>query len=301
MFSEKAIIDSSGKLITDFTYYDMGYYNNGFISVCDGNLTFFVDKMGIKVESLPQIEGAGTMTLIKDVVEAEIDEDIFYYNKNSVAFWKPDNLIKLDSGIEVKINKYRPDRFLLVRYPELNNMPDKSIQERLNNELKEYFIGEHAESEQEEDMYIEDITVNFSVDESQDILIVQMDAYVYPIGAAHGQPYKQNLHINTHSGNLYFLEDIFKAGSDYQKRLTDLINVKIKEDNEKEDLIYSVESIDGISFEQNFIAQKDALIIYFQPYEIAAYTAGFPTFKIPYEQIMDIIDTESEFWKAFNK
>jgi hypothetical protein len=42
------------------------------------------------------------------------------------------------------------------------------------------------------------------------------------------------------------------------------------------------------------------LYIYFTPYEIAPYAAGFPTFKIPFTQILNIIDEEGEFWKAFN-
>lgn len=45
---------------------------------------------------------------------------------------------------------------------------------------------------------------------------------------------------------------------------------------------------------------EDKLAIYFEPYEIAAYAAGFPTFYIPYDEMIDIIDTEGEFWKSFH-
>ena len=30
------------------------------------------------------------------------------------------------------------------------------------------------------------------------------------------------------------------------------------------------------------------------------YAAGFPTFKIPFAEISNLIDTSGEFWKAFN-
>jgi hypothetical protein len=41
-------------------------------------------------------------------------------------------------------------------------------------------------------------------------------------------------------------------------------------------------------------------VIYFYPYEIAAYAAGFPEFEIPFEDLTDYIDTEGAFWKSFH-
>ena len=38
---------------------------------------------------------------------------------------------------------------------------------------------------------------------------------------------------------------------------------------------------------QPFYVGRNALYIYFEPYEIAPYAAGFVTFRIPYEQMMD--------------
>lgn len=50
-----------------------------------------------------------------------------------------------------------------------------------------------------------------------------------------------------------------------------------------------------------FIITGNSLQIYFYPYEIGPYAAGFITFEIPYSEITDIIDTGGELWKAFDK
>ena len=61
------------------------------------------------------------------------------------------------------------------------------------------------------------------------------------------------------------------------------------------------ESFKGIKEEQDFYLTQGSLVIYFTPYEIAAYAAGFPEFEISWAEIDDLINKEGDFWKAFNK
>ncbi|MFD1905656.1 RsiV family protein [Paenibacillus rhizoplanae] len=56
----------------------------------------------------------------------------------------------------------------------------------------------------------------------------------------------------------------------------------------------------GITADQPFYVDAQALYLYFAPYEIAPYSAGFPTFRIPYAEIMGLISTEGEFWQSFS-
>jgi len=60
------------------------------------------------------------------------------------------------------------------------------------------------------------------------------------------------------------------------------------------------DTYEGIQEDQKFYLGKDALYIYFDPYEIGPFVAGFPTFKIPYANIKNIIDINGELWKSFN-
>lgn len=89
------------------------------------------------------------------------------------------------------------------------------------------------------------------------------------------------------------LADLFKKDSDYLKVLSDIIAGQIEHDKQ-----YSYvfpDAYKGISADQPFYINDEFIYIYFAPYEIGPYAAGFPTFKIPYEEINDIIDTQGEF------
>ena len=60
------------------------------------------------------------------------------------------------------------------------------------------------------------------------------------------------------------------------------------------------DSFTGIDNNQNFYIDEDNLYIYFKPYDIAPYSAGFVTFKIPFTQLNKIINKNSEFYMSFN-
>lgn len=49
-----------------------------------------------------------------------------------------------------------------------------------------------------------------------------------------------------------------------------------------------------------FRLEGDGITVYFDVYEIAPYAAGMPEFHIPYSEIMNLIDTQGNFWKSFN-
>jgi hypothetical protein len=52
---------------------------------------------------------------------------------------------------------------------------------------------------------------------------------------------------------------------------------------------------------QCFLIGPDSIHFIYQPYEIAAYAAGFPEFEIAYGQMSDIINTSGAFWNSFDK
>ena len=83
------------------------------------------------------------------------------------------------------------------------------------------------------------------------------------------------------------------------QRLSAVIRDQIEQDawpliSQSKDLYH------GISAKQPFSLTEDSLELYFTPYEIAPYAAGFPTFAIPYDSIGDLIDTSGALWRSFN-
>lgn len=63
---------------------------------------------------------------------------------------------------------------------------------------------------------------------------------------------------------------------------------------------YLLDDFKSIREDQNFVLFKDYIQLYFYPYEVASYAEGFAKFSIPYEEINDILDTDSDFWWSFN-
>ena len=56
----------------------------------------------------------------------------------------------------------------------------------------------------------------------------------------------------------------------------------------------------SIRIDQDFYIDGDNLYIYFPPYEIGPYAAGFITFKIPFSEISGMINKNGAFYLSFN-
>ncbi|MCX7923003.1 MAG: WG repeat-containing protein [Clostridia bacterium] len=290
-----AIADINGKFLTDYIYYGVSQYENGYASVYDNTSTFFIDKTGKKAANLPSVNGIGTLSFEGDLIKANVDNRIWYIDKSGRTIWKPNSQVRLNNRYIVKEVKYRPNRNYLVYYPEISGMDSPKSQEELNKKLKDIAITQKVGSSQELDFsYDGDYEVDFY---QKNLLGIEFTGYEYPFGAAHGMPRKEYAHVDLKSGSFYELKDLFKKDSNYVKVLSDIIRKQIEAQGE--DSPVWMESYKGIKADQPFYITKDALNIYFYPYEIASFAAGFPTFRIPFNDIMSIINTEGSFWRSF--
>ncbi|MCD3195531.1 DUF3298 and DUF4163 domain-containing protein [Clostridium botulinum C] len=97
-------------------------------------------------------------------------------------------------------------------------------------------------------------------------------------GGAHGSTLRKSYNIDLKTGKLLTLNDILKDIPNYK----DIINKYIYNEISKKPDIYFVDSFKGITDNIAFTIEKDALVIYFQQYEIAPYSSGIPEFRIPF-------------------
>ncbi|MFL6560999.1 MAG: RsiV family protein, partial [Bacillus sp. (in: firmicutes)] len=186
-----------------------------------------------------------------------------------------------------------PNKDYLVYFPELVGL-DNSVD--VNSALKELAgvkpIPAHT---QLESSYTGDFNLTFY---KKNLLVIEITGYDYPFCAAHGMPVKNYAHINLKTGSLYQLKSLFKPGSSYVKVISDIIGDQIKSNGEFSYLF--PDEYKGIQTNQPFYISETGVNIYFKPYEIAAFAAGFPTFFIPFEDLKDIIDVNSDFWKSIH-
>lgn len=293
--SRYAIYTTDGKQLTDFIYDTVLPYESGLASVSNGTETFFIDSSGKKAAGWPAVRGDGTLTLEGNLIKAIIDQRTSYLDQAGKTVWAQNSVIPLSGAYQVQEKKYKPNRDYLVYYPQVSGMNDKIAEAGVNRQLAELSgVKEISETEQLDYSYTGDFDVPFF---QKHLLVLQLGGYHYPFGAAHGMPTEQYAHVDLVSGQFYQLSDLFRKDSQYVKVLSEMIGQQIKNDP-----AYSYvwqDQYKGIKPDQSFSVTNDALYVYFAPYEIAAYVYGFPTFKIPYSQIMNIIDTEGAFWKSY--
>jgi hypothetical protein len=295
--STYAIADSNGQILTKFMYDHVGEYKEGLSSVTFDQSTFFIDQSGKPAEFFPIIPGVGTLDLEGTIIQAHVDHSLSYYGRSGNVVYQSNTSFPLSNQYYIEIKKYSPNKDYLVYYPQIGGMENEEIEKRVNAILKQKSKVEHVPFHTQLDYsYFGNFSVTFF---KKNLLVLQLEGYNFPFGAAHGMPYRTYVHIDLKTGRIYELKDLFKRESNYVKIISDMIEKQIKEEEEQGSAFYFLDQYKGIQPDQPFYVTEDALAIYFEPYEIAAYAAGFPTFIIPYKEIMEIINKDGAFWRSF--
>ncbi|MEW9097346.1 MAG: WG repeat-containing protein [Clostridiaceae bacterium] len=294
--SKYAIACAYGKFFTNFIYNTVTEYKRGLASATNDQYTFFIDKKGNIVRTLPGVRGSGTLELLNGLIRADVDYRLMYLDRKGKIIWQQNEIIPLNDRYKVREEKYKPNKDYLVYYPQVMGMKNKEAEMKVNDKLKELSAVKPIDANVQLDYtYYGDFEIEFF---KKNLLVFQLTGYIYHFGAAHGMPSKNYPHIDLVSGRFYELKDLFKKDSDYVKVLSDIIGEQIK--NNPEYSYVFPDTYKGIRSDQPFYVDENSLYIYFEPYEIAPYAAGFPTFKIPYNEIMNIIDTNGDFWRSYH-
>lgn len=174
-----------------------------------------------------------------------------------------------------------------VYYPVITQMGDAIIQRKLNSTI----IHTLNELLVEQNFYAKELVellASFEIKNNQrGILSLNLIVYSFT-GGAHGMTIIKSLTIDTKTGKQYELNDLFKPGSDYVKKLSDII----REDIKKWDVQLLYPPFKEIRPDQDFYIADTSLVIYFQLYEITPYVWGFPYFPIPILDLADIIQPQ---------
>ncbi|NGQ96618.1 DUF3298 domain-containing protein [Brevibacillus sp. SYP-B805] len=291
-----AIATTNGRFLSDFLYRDVTNYRNGYASANNGSRTFFLDRSGKIAKNLPMVGGAGTLSVAGGLIRAAVDLRVSYYDRKGRLVWRQNTVIPLSGPYRVRERKFAPNNDYILYYPQIEGMADRAAQERVNQRLKELAqVKPIAPDQQLDSSYSGDFSVAFFRDH---LVVLELTGYQYPFGAAHGMPSMIYAHVDLQTGRIYRLKDLFKPNSNYVQVLSDIVGEQIRNDS-KYSYVFP-DSYHGIQPDQPFYVTADALHLYFAPYEIAPFAAGFPTFRIPYREIMPIIDTSGPFWQSFH-
>lgn len=299
-----AIGTIEGKMLTDFLYLEVGNYKDGLAYVSDEESTFFIDKNGEIDKSLPKVKGSGELLKKKNLIYANIDYMPYYIGKYNSIVYKPNDTIRLDNRYSIFIKKYKPNINCLIYMPNILEGENKDVEEKINKKLEQdsYFSPHSEESSEKitkddvlEYNYYGDFNINFF---KKDFISLNINGSYYVLGAAHPIPLRKTENINLKTGEFYTLEDLFIKNSPWKECLNTLIKAMINFDKQY-DYVFK-NSFKGITDNKNFYIDENNLYIYFKPYDIAPYVAGFVTFKIPFSKLNSIINKAGEFYLVFN-
>lgn len=299
-----AIGDTKGNKLTDFVYLVVGNYKNGLAYASNERDTFFIDLSGQQAKNLPKVTGSGELSIKNGLIYADIDYSPYYLDTSGKIIYKPNDVINLDNNYTVLKEKYKPNINYLIYNPIVKGARDKKIEGQINNKLKELsYFRPYSDKESEKVSIIKEEDVldynyygDFNIKYFKDNLLnLEIYGYYYPIGAAHGMPSMKTPVINLVTGKFYTLGDLFKGGVSWVNELNKIIKNMIETDKQYEYIFK--DQFKGIKEDQDFYIDDSNLYIYFPPYEIGPYSAGFVTFKIPFSEIQGMINKNGEFYK----
>lgn len=287
----------TGRILSTHPLLGVNNYDQGLASVYDAKDTYFIDTSGKKAAQPPVLPGSGSLSFSGSLIRADIDLRTSYYDRRGKQVWRQNGVIPLRPPYSVLEKKYKPNRDYLVYYPVVEGIAVIEVSKSVNDRLRSLSLAEGAGpgGESQDFSYTGDFAVSFF---RKNLLVLELDGYKFPFGAAHGMPTRIYEHINLRTGRFYTLSDLFKPGSKYVQKLSGIVGKQIANDPQ-----YSYvfpDTYKGITADQPFYVDGEALYLYFAPYEIAPYAAGFPTFRIPYAEIMGLISTEGDFWQSYH-
>lgn len=122
---------------------------------------------------------------------------------------------------------------------------------------------------------------------AQGILSLRFQDYFYPEMAAHGVTGVSSVTLDLRDGHVYHFNELFIPGSDYQTRLTRIIEGQITAGQ-----IPLLKPYAGVGDNENYYLTPNSLVIYYQPYTYTPGYFGVLEFTIPYSGITDIINPQ---------
>lgn len=191
----------------------------------------------------------------------------------------------IDHKNPVKINTVRIKKERLdVEYPQVEGLSNKDAQQYINAVILS-IVNNAITNTDYYDNPETNVTVRYHIRTNEKgILSVSIETFWIVTLAANGMTVLTSVTFNVNTGRIYRLEDLFRPGSDYVRRLTEIIKRQITERE-----IPLLVEFKSIAPDQDFYIEGKTLNIYFQLFALAAHVYGFLTFPIPYPEIADIV------------
>lgn len=195
-----------------------------------------------------------------------------------------------------------------LQVPVLEGVKDIEIQNMINTFLEKDALAFSQDIKEQGVKFAQDAkkqgwvvrpyvaSTSYKVVYNQNNLASIVCNYLDYTGGAHSNFQIKTFNFDLTTGKQLTLKDIFSRNENYMSIINQEIENQIKL-NPTKYFVEKEQSFYGISPDQPFGIEKDNLIIYFNPYEIAPYSTGAPEFKIPLSSFKEGVKTEFQMKK----
>lgn len=297
-YADLALFDGSGKALTDFSLSAAEDFDRNRVMVGNADSVYFVGMNGQRDETLPKFVGQGKMKLDHGLFVGTLDNHSIVANEEGDLLASILPVLQLDDGLLLSTEVSANNRMDAVRYPVVSGLKDKTVEEAVNAAIRKEMTATAEEPTSDGGIVYYNIdTADWSAFRRENLLCVEQDGYLYPLGAAHGMPYRLQLFLDLKTGASYVLDDLFlkdKTDEAYAKMSAAVSKVM----KEKMDEVGYWEESTTVERNQPFRLRGDGVMVFYEPYVLASYAAGFSDFEIPFADLEAEIDRNGGFWKA---
>jgi hypothetical protein len=182
-----------------------------------------------------------------------------------------------------------------ITYPQIDGMKDKMAQAKINNMLKE-----KATAADESQMTNEDPSAPSSFHskykttfQNDHLISFVYDQYFYLSGAAHGMPSSVPILVDLDNGRIVEPNELFNGSPQTQQIISRLV---LKQDVlHTLDVMGEFKQISSDDLKQVYLT-KEGLMMYFPPYEYAAFAEGTLLYHLSFSDIQSVLNTD--FFKS---
>lgn len=193
--------------------------------------------------------------------------------------------------------------YVKISYPQIINMKDQQLQNKINLMLEEQFlfaVQSYEEFASDPELladYPADWSFVFEVTYrttylSNNVISIVLDHYEFT-GGAHGNYFSEGYNIRLSDGKILLLTDVVKENK--LKNLSLLCEQRIMEIFEVESLadVGLFEEEINLTSEQDFYLKPNQLVLQFDPYEIGPYAMGSIEVELGFDKLKDLLKNNS--------
>lgn len=298
-YAKKALFTSDFSYQTDWIFPTTEDFDENVVCVNDEDSVYFMDAQLNPAEHLPTFKGNGSFKADGELLRGLYNGLMTVADRNGRILARSGEWMDLGGGLKAQRLVKTPNKLISIEYPVLSGLGDKAFEDALNQLIYEAMLIPGDEDIQDTDEY-DGLSLNeriFSLNRVKDLILIDQTDYGYMLGAAHGMFARYTAYVDLKKAVVYTLDDLFKKDKDVYAYLSDVVTAQMLERKEMEGFWADEMTITPTT---PFAITEEGLVLYFWLYEIGPYSAGLPEFPIPYADLMDYIDTEGDFWKAFH-